>query len=366
MARGLSQCMAQEMKSITIAGGGLAGLALGIALRRVGVPVTLHEALRYPRHRVCGEFISGVSDETLASLGIDAALAPAHRPQQVRWWSGSHFLSHFSLPEPARALSRYALDEVLSRQFRALGGEICENSRVAPVPAPGLVWTAGRRPARGPWIGLKAHVRDLDLDHSLEMHLGSHGYVGLVAVEDGWVNVCGLFRLMPDLARRSADFSPPVLPSDPARSSEPLLLTYLRHNGLEDLATRLQRVPWREQSESAVAGFRLGLQPPLPGLMSLGDAHSIIPPFTGNGMSMALEAAALAVPPLQRYARGEIDWDLSCALVRQTARRAFTRRLSLAGTCQGLLLAPWFRRPLEILAQEQLLPFSLLFSHTRR
>jgi 2-polyprenyl-6-methoxyphenol hydroxylase-like FAD-dependent oxidoreductase len=100
--------------------------------------------------------------------------------------------------------------------------------------------------------------------------------------------------------------------------------------------------------------------------MSLGDAHSIIPPFTGNGMSMALEAAALAVAPLRRYAVGEIDWESACAHVRETARRAFGKRLSLAGTCQSLLLAPWFRRPLEILAQEQLLPFHLLFSHTRR
>ena len=350
MARSLSQCMAQEMKSITIAGGGLAGLALGIALRRAGVAVTLHEALRYPRHRVCGEFISGVSEETLRLLGIDAALAPAHRPQQVQWWSGSDFLGHFSLPEPARALSRYALDDVLSREFRSLGGVIWENSRLSPVPAPGLVWTAGRRPTKGPWIGLKAHVRDVTLDDALEMHLGSQGYVGLVAVEDGWVNVCGLFRLLPERDRGDG----------------PLLLTYLRHNGLEDLATRLQRGRWREHSESAVAGFRLGLQPPLPGLMSLGDAHSIIPPFTGNGMSMALEAAALAVAPLRRYAVGEIDWESACAHVRETARRAFGKRLSLAGTCQSLLLAPWFRRPLEILAQEQLLPFHLLFSHTRR
>lgn len=366
MARGLSHCMAQEMKTITIAGGGLAGLALGIALRRAGVPVTLHEALRYPRHRVCGEFISGVSDETLEALGIDAALAPAHRPQQVRWWSGSHFLSRFSLPEPARAISRYALDADLSQHFLAIGGVIKENSRVAPDPAPGLVWTAGRRPAKGPWIGLKAHVRDLDLNNSLEMHLGSRGYVGLVAVEDGWVNVCGLFRLMPNRSHRSADFSPPPGESAPIPRSEPLLLSYLRHNGLEDLATRLQQVPWREQSESAVAGFRLGLQPPLAGLMSLGDAHSIIPPFTGNGMSMALEAAALAVMPLQRYASGEIGWDSACALVQQVSQHAFLKRLSLASTCQSLLLAPWFRRPLEILAQQQLLPFSLLFSHTRR
>lgn len=361
MAGSLSQRMAQEMKTITIAGGGLAGLALGIALRRAEVPVTLHEALRYPRHRVCGEFISGVSGETLQSLGIDAALAPAHRPQQVRWWSGAAFLGEFSLPEPARAISRYALDEVLSQQFRALGGLIEENSRVAPAPAEGLVWTAGRRPAKGPWIGLKAHVRAIALDGTLEMHLGTSGYVGLVAVEQGWVNVCGLFSLM-----RSADFSPPVGESAPTRNSEPLLLTYLRHNGLEDLATRLQRVPWRENSESAVAGFRLGLQTPMPGLMSLGDAHSIIPPFTGNGMSMALEAAALAVDPLQRYARGELRWERACELVGLSARQAFGQRLSLAGTCQRLLLAPWFRRPLEILAQEQLLPFSLLFSHTRR
>ena len=56
---------------ITIVGGGLAGLSLGIALRRRGVPVNLHEAGVYPRHRVCGEFISGVSQCTFDSLGIE-------------------------------------------------------------------------------------------------------------------------------------------------------------------------------------------------------------------------------------------------------------------------------------------------------
>ena len=57
-------------KEITIAGGGLAGLSLAVALRLRGVPVTVLEAGHYPRHRVCGEFISGVSTETLDFLGI--------------------------------------------------------------------------------------------------------------------------------------------------------------------------------------------------------------------------------------------------------------------------------------------------------
>jgi 2-polyprenyl-6-methoxyphenol hydroxylase-like FAD-dependent oxidoreductase len=49
--------MATSTKPITIVGGGLAGLTLGIGLRRRGVPTTLWEAGHYPRHRVCGEFI---------------------------------------------------------------------------------------------------------------------------------------------------------------------------------------------------------------------------------------------------------------------------------------------------------------------
>ena len=48
------------VQSVRIVGGGLAGLSLGIGLRRAGVSTEIFEAGDYPRHRVCGEFVTGL------------------------------------------------------------------------------------------------------------------------------------------------------------------------------------------------------------------------------------------------------------------------------------------------------------------
>ena len=79
-------------ETITITGGGLTGLSLAIALRRYDIPVVLHEAGSYPRHRVCGEFISGISQETLTTLGIAETLADAQLHRSVTWFSGNDLL----------------------------------------------------------------------------------------------------------------------------------------------------------------------------------------------------------------------------------------------------------------------------------
>jgi len=62
---------------VQIIGGGLAGLTLGIGLRQHDVPVTIIEAGHYPRHRVCGEFISGAGLQSLARLGLRQKLDQA-------------------------------------------------------------------------------------------------------------------------------------------------------------------------------------------------------------------------------------------------------------------------------------------------
>jgi menaquinone-9 beta-reductase len=63
-----------QHKPITIVGGGLAGLTLGIGLRQREVPVTVWEAGHYPRHKVCGEFISGQGQEVLRRLDLMSLL----------------------------------------------------------------------------------------------------------------------------------------------------------------------------------------------------------------------------------------------------------------------------------------------------
>jgi len=58
---------------VLVLGGGVAGCAASIALAREGRVVTLIEREHTPRHKVCGEFLSGEALEDLHALGIDVA-----------------------------------------------------------------------------------------------------------------------------------------------------------------------------------------------------------------------------------------------------------------------------------------------------
>src|SRR5437899_5631117 len=120
-----------NLRTITIVGGGLAGLTLGIGLRRQGIPVTIWEAGHYPRHRVCGEFISGRGQDTLARLGLREQLiqAGAITSNTAIFVSGNARSLARSLPRPALSLSRFVLDAVMAKAFRDLGGDLREHER---------------------------------------------------------------------------------------------------------------------------------------------------------------------------------------------------------------------------------------------
>ena len=52
-------------KEVLILGGGLAGLTAAIHLSKLGLRVTVIEKNCYPKHKVCGEYISNEALEVL-------------------------------------------------------------------------------------------------------------------------------------------------------------------------------------------------------------------------------------------------------------------------------------------------------------
>ncbi len=177
------------MRPITIVGGGLAGLALGAALARAKVAVTLCEAGILPRPRVCGEFISGLKTDTVSRLGLGLHLRDAAENRTTGWHAGGRLRWAATLPEPAPGLSRPLLETRLLKDFISSDGDLRLNTRISPTPAGdtepvGRIWAAGRRAdASSPWLGLKIHCRNLRVGQDLEVHLGRGGYAGAARIE---------------------------------------------------------------------------------------------------------------------------------------------------------------------------------------
>lgn len=330
-------------------------MALGIGLRRCGVPVVLHESGNYPRHRVCGEFISGRGEGTLARLGLRELVEQAGcvGARTSAFFSTTSSTAPRQLPSPAICLSRFTLDDALAKKFRELGGELFEGSRLSGNFGEGVVRASGRRAqtekSGARWFGLKIHARNIKLSADLEMHLSPQGYVGLCKINGGEVNICGLFRKSPGENSKS-------------QNSRELL------RGVEDspLRLRLADAVFDEASFCAIAG--LSLQPEKAGSregICVGDSITMIPPVTGNGMSMAFESAGAAIAPLASWSRGEFSWEETRLKIACDCDRLFARRLAWAKWLQKLILTPALQNPLVALAGRSELIWRMAFKYTR-
>jgi menaquinone-9 beta-reductase len=295
---------------VLILGGGVAGCAASIALARKGRSVTLIEREPTPRHKVCGEFLSGEALEDLHALGIDVASLGAVPIDYVRLAAAKR-AAEAPLPFPAASLTRKALDTALIAEAVAAGvrlerGRSVESlSRTAAnvwratlddsttYEAPTAFLATGKLDLRGhtrpkdpdQWVAFKTYFRlapaqAAELADASELMLYPGGYGGIQPVEGGIANLCCTVqrRYLARAGHRWENFL--------AKMQQDCPHLAMRLKGAELLLAKpiaITHIPYgyiRRTTEE--------------GLYCIGDQAAVIPSFTGDGISIALHTARCA------------------------------------------------------------------------
>ena len=260
------------------------------------------------------------------------------------------------MPQPALCISRYAMDLIMSDQFKAMGGELSTGQRV-PLDKyldEGTVLATGRKPNTekgATWTGYKFHVQGLKLEADLEMHFIELGYLGMCQVERGRVNVCGL---MPSKLAAGLDL----------RSDGKDFLRSKLHPKKHEALESAERI---EGSTCCVSGIsydasQLNKTNPL---LRVGDRMSTIPPLTGNGMSLAIESAWLASGPIARYVDSQQNWSQSLENLAALQTRFFQKRLAVSVPLQHVMMAPFMHGVREHVIKRLSFFHKTLFNLTR-
>jgi flavin-dependent dehydrogenase len=347
---------------VIIAGAGIGGTCAAIALAKQGIKVLLIEAGEFPRHKVCGEFLSPESKAVFARLQMLEALrsAGARDVQRTRVIANQTQMET-ALPQAALALSRFRLDEILQQAARSAGTKVLCKTRVRRVEhqhscfdvetssghfhAQAVLAATGRQTSWLPqrpmqtapvrYVGLKAHFQGANLaDGIVELHAWRGGYCGLVQIENGLTNVCLLARY-DNLAGRSPEvFWQQLLQEMPSLRK--------RLHGAQP------QMSWLSTGNVTFGNHAATRQE----VLCCGDTAGFIHPLTGDGMAMAARSGELAAATLIAHHRGDIDWQSALKIHSAAWQREFASRLQWAAHFQRSLLDPQLAVPaLNLLAR---------------
>ena len=348
-----------------IIGGGLAGCSLALQLAREGHEVLLAEQSTYPRHKLCGEFLSPEAQSSFHRLGVLTAVqkAGATSMNQTLLTAPNGTSSRHALPDAALGMSRYTLDQLLFQHACAAGVEGRPDTRVTDVQGTfdeGFTVTAGpdtvearlvvgaygrrgrldrtlNRPfleQQSSYVGFKAHYAGpaaTEIENAIELHSAPDGYCGLSTVEDDRVNVCWIGR---SDALKNTGGTP-----------EAMLNKHLRQNPrLDERLRGLTRV-----SDQFKAVSQVPLMPKsrfAENVCMIGDAAGMIAPLCGDGMAMALHTADFVAPLVTEY----LDGHRTAASFQQAYERKWTttfgRRMRLGRWIHAAAFRPGAARGL--------------------
>lgn len=338
---------------IAIIGGGLAGLTAAIHLCKTGKSVVLFEKNTYPKHKVCGEFISNEVLPYFKELGLNIeSLQPTHiHKTSISINSGKSISAN--LPLGGFGISRYHLDNYLYNTAKEFGCKII-HQQVNEIDFSDDLFTIqtennesflanvvfgafGKRSnldiklhrnfiqKKSPWLGVKAHYKGDFPNDLVELHNFEGGYCGVSKVENDIINICYLakyesFKKEKDIS----NFQINVLNKNPK-----LKAIFDNSELLFEKPLTISQISFetKKQVENHI--------------LMLGDTAGLIHPLCGNGMAMAIHSAKIASECTLDFLNGKINRsELEINYTNQWNFN-FKSRLQMGKILSKLLLNPF-------------------------
>jgi flavin-dependent dehydrogenase len=300
---------ARRTWDVLVVGAGPAGALAAHEVARCGIGTLLVDRAHFPRAKVCGCCINGRALAVLHAAGLgDLPLTCGAVPLTALLLTAGRHSAR--LPLSGVSLSREAFDAALVQAAVRAGAsflpgthatlkegsgprvlELAQKDGVVTVATRvllaadglggGLLARVGGRsaPVTGARMGAGIVLDDASAFYqpgTVYMACGREGYVGLVRLEDGRLDVAAAL----DVAAVRQAGGPGVVVSS--------ILTATSWPPLPSLAEQ----PWK----GTAALTRQMKQPGAEGAFAVGDAAGFVEPFTGEGMAWALAGGRAVVP----------------------------------------------------------------------
>ena len=302
---------------VIIIGGGLAGLCNAIHLSNFGKKVLLIEKNSYPKHKVCGEYISNEVLPYLSFLEINPFDFGAVKIDNFQLSTTNNKLISAKLPLGGFGISRYKLDYILSEKAKEKGVKILQDivlnvdfknnsfeletknnqkfrSKIA-------IGAFGKRSLldvkmerdfiqkKSPYLGVKIHVKGIFPSNLVALHNFKGGYCGVSNVENNTINLCYITNFSSFKEYKNIeDFLENVV---------------FKNRFLKEIFQKT--TPLFEQPLS-ISQISFETKKPVENhIIMCGDAAGLIHPLCGNGMSMAIQSAQIASKLILNYLNDE-------------------------------------------------------------
>ncbi len=359
---------------ILIVGAGPAGTSAAIHLAKQGIRVLLLEQTKFPRAKLCGEFISPECQKHFDQLGVANPMLEARGAtlNQTIFYSQTGRsvtvpTEWFGNNATALGLSRAEMDMRLLDRAKSLGVRVLEDTHVSEpivdrkrvrgvrlksnghvhdyssrmtIDATGRTralarkfdgWSMSGETKRRPHlVAFKAHLKDTRGARGVcEIYSYQGGYGGLNEVEGGVSNFC--FIVSAETVRLNN--------SDPETVIRNTVFKNPR--AAHTLADSKRSTDWLSVSLERFGRHKLV---PIDGLLTIGDAAAFIDPFTGSGMLMALESGKLVAQTIIEHFEAATTTNSFAMLAndyRSRYHQKFDSRLRICGLLRRVAFSPW-------------------------